>query len=252
VANGTHAAAGRNQSAAPAPPTSDTSGAVETRCSVPGKTLPRTSTSASESRWLYDHPTRSTRRQTRLCGPGRAVDLGSARRPRRRSPRSRVGVTSRQRCPAPRAFATRAFPIASALSARRTVSAVGSGIWGDLAVSAAARRGSRSRCRPRPRGRCGSGRCRTGAAHPDTAGRAGRPPASICSATSGRDTTSRHGSPFRPASIAYHTRTRPEAISCCRKPTLAACRHDVDDQNSGRQTTRVLRPGDALDVEGDP
>jgi len=34
-----------------------------------------------------------------------------------------------ERCPAPRACATRAFPIALVLSARRTVSAVGSRIW---------------------------------------------------------------------------------------------------------------------------
>jgi len=47
-----------------------------------------------------------------------------------------------------------------------------------------------------------------------------------------------------PASIAYHSRTSAEAISCCRRPTLTARRHEVDDQISGRHATDVVRPTD--------
>jgi len=36
--------------------------------------------------------------RSRLRGPGRAAHLGSARRPRRCSPRSGVGITGRDRC----------------------------------------------------------------------------------------------------------------------------------------------------------
>ena len=73
---------------------------------------------------------------------------------------------------------------------------------GNPAVSAA----GPPRGRPRCRGRCGSGRCRTGAAHPDTAGRADRPP--VASARPLRCATppSRHRSPFMPPSIVYHGR----------------------------------------------
>jgi hypothetical protein len=46
-----------------------------------------------------------------------------------------------ERCPAPRACATRAFPIVSVLSARRTVSAVGSRIWVTWQSAQRARRG---------------------------------------------------------------------------------------------------------------
>jgi len=43
-------------------------------------------------------------------------------------------------------------------------------------------------------------------------------------------------------------RTTTEAISFCGKPTLAARRHDVDDQVSGRHTTDVVRPTEPCDV----
>jgi hypothetical protein len=83
---------------------------------------------------------------------------------------------------------------------------------------------------------------------PDTAGRAGRPPAGFPRPLRAATPPSRHGSPITPASITYHDRTSTVAISCCRTPTLTACRHNVDDQVSGRHTTGVLRPLRPLDV----
>src|SRR5664279_5501302 len=47
-----------------------------------------------------------------------------------------------------------------------------------------------------------------GAAHPDTAGRAGRPRAASARPLRGATPPSRQGSPFMPASIAYHGRRR--------------------------------------------
>ena len=62
--------------------------------------------------------------------------------------------------------------------------------------------------RVRCRGRCGSGRCRMGAAHPDTAGRAGRPPAGFPRPRRAVTPPSQRRAPFMPASIAYHIRRR--------------------------------------------
>jgi hypothetical protein len=61
---------------------------------------------------------------------------------------------------------------------------------GDLAVSAAGSpRGHGDGVGPDAADGCGSGRCRTCAAHPDTAGRSGRPPAGSVRPLRGRDAT---------------------------------------------------------------
>ena len=78
-------------------------------------------------------------------------------------------------------------------------------VWVTWQSAPRARRVSWSQCRPRCRGRCGPGRCRMGAAHPDTAGRAGRPPAGFPQPLR-PVTPSQHWAPFMPASIAYHSR----------------------------------------------
>ena len=55
------------------------------------------------------------------------------------------------------------------------------------------------------------------------------------------DNISRSSNPRVPS---YRATSCRKAPLCCRKPTLTACRHDVDDQISRRHTTGVHRPGD--------
>ena len=145
---------------------------------------------------------RSTPRRYSHCACGSRTP----RNHRRTVDSGRPNRAAMERCPAPRACATRAFPIASVLSARRTVSAVGSRIWVTRQSAQRARRGvtvtvsapmpRTVRVRPLPNGR----------STPRHRGQGRSPASSISSATRGATPPSRHGSPFMPASIAYHSR----------------------------------------------
>src|SRR5664279_277651 len=144
------------------------------RCAASRVSRSRSTVTTFCTPWWYSHwacAPRTPRSQRRT------VDAGRSR------------VAAMVRCPAPLALATKAFPMASVVSARRTVSSVGSRIWVRPQSPHLALRGVWvTRCAPTPRRMrvrpwpCG----RSVALHP---GQPMSPASSICSASDPLATT---------------------------------------------------------------